>query len=404
MPMASDAHIKLKIATVLDAAGLKATEEQLDAMAAKVANTNKKAGVGLDGLEKKIGKLPGAFGKLQDAFGGLAGQAAAIVGAATMGLEIGSKIRDKLRELIPAFDDLYNANDRLVESNKKLKKAIEDEEKAFDARLASEKESLDWEMKAADRRIAYINEEAQAYLRAAKARDALRSQGDTAEMNKLAWEEMEDVMALQANGEMEAAEQVKAAYAVLREELKLKQEIAKFDRESAELMAKRKTDVKEVEAAERAWEKAEAARAKAERELEEFRNGSEVTMSLKEADAHEKKLEKALQAAEDRAESRALAMEKARSSKISLFAEEDATRAAERTNLLASLGQGRQNAAFAYDQLVAAQGNLTGTTFTEELSREITEASHESYDQLVEIQENTARLAEKLDALLQLKE
>ena len=402
--MATDAHIKLKIATVLDAAGLKATEEQLDAMAAKVQNTNKNAGGGLDALEKKIGKLPGVFGKVQDGLGGIAGQVGMVVGAFTTGWQIGSKIRDELRKLIPAFDDLYNAKDRLLESNKKLKKSIEDEEKAFDSRLASEKEAVEWEMKASDRRIARINEEAQAYLRAAKARDSLRSQGDTAEMNKLAWEEMEDVMALQANGEMEVAEQVKAAYAVLREELKMKQELAKFDRESAEMMAKRKTDVKEVETAERAWERAESARVKAERELEEFRNGSDVTMSLKEADAHEQKLERALKVAEDRAESRALAMEKVRNSKISLFEEEDAIRAAERANLVASLGQGRQNAAFAYDQLVAAQGNLTGTTFTEELTKEITNASQESYDQLVEIQENTARLADKLDALLQLKE
>ena len=125
----ADSKLKLQIVTALDAAGIKATKEQIDKMENALAKANKSGSDGLTGLEKKLGKIPGPAGKIADVFEGLGGKiakfggiATSVIGAFKVGWDIGAFINDKVVK--PLFK-IKDPVEELKKSNERAAKELE---------------------------------------------------------------------------------------------------------------------------------------------------------------------------------------------------------------------------------------------------------------------------------------
>ena len=77
--MALDSKLRLQIATVLDNAGIKATEQQIDGLATQIQKINKEAES--KKLENALGNLKGPLGQIGKALKGMPAQIALIAGA-----------------------------------------------------------------------------------------------------------------------------------------------------------------------------------------------------------------------------------------------------------------------------------------------------------------------------------
>ena len=84
----TDSKLRLQIVTALDAAGIKATQQQIDGLSKQIEKINQ--GNKVDKLENALGDMPGKLGKISKALGGVIGKIGGIVGAFTTGYEIGN--------------------------------------------------------------------------------------------------------------------------------------------------------------------------------------------------------------------------------------------------------------------------------------------------------------------------
>lgn len=129
----ADSKLRLQITTALDAAGIKATKDQIDGLEKRLSKTSRAGVDGLDGVEKKIGKLKGPLGQVQEIFGGLAAKITAVVGAFALGWEIGDKIQGWADKLL----GLEEPVEKLKKANRELAKEQERAASAIDSRIAS---------------------------------------------------------------------------------------------------------------------------------------------------------------------------------------------------------------------------------------------------------------------------
>lgn len=81
--------LRMDIITALDAAGIKATQQQIDGLTKQIEKVNSKGNI--DKLENALGDMPGKLGKISKALGGVAGKIGGVIGAFTTGYEIGTK-------------------------------------------------------------------------------------------------------------------------------------------------------------------------------------------------------------------------------------------------------------------------------------------------------------------------
>lgn len=227
--------LRLQIVTQLDAAGIKATKEQVDQLELglrRAGNTGEQAGQKFGALEKALGKMPGPIGKIGSAIGGLGGSISLIIGALTMGIEIGNKIYEKF--VGPLQDWIYGTKEL-----EKAEKAYEDRMKqmqaTLDENLKAEKERRDAMAKSSESAIKAIDNETAAYLRQANVITGIKKAQGNAEMMRLEAAKFEEMSAYSRAGNNEAAEQIGRYYDVLIAELDAKQQLAAFDRESVKI-------------------------------------------------------------------------------------------------------------------------------------------------------------------------
>lgn len=197
----ADSKLRMDIITALDAAGIKATQQQIDGLAKQIEKVNSKGNV--DKLENALGDMPGKLGKISKALGGVAGQVGAVIGAFTTGYELGNLFFEKVQKGLFGWKDPI---DQLKEANKALKRQQDEEIKQWQYKAQLVTNYYQAEQSAIDKSIAKINAQSQTYQRLSKAVSDLANSGEDADIQQLERERFQDVSKLQSQGEYDAAE------------------------------------------------------------------------------------------------------------------------------------------------------------------------------------------------------
>ena len=222
------------------------------------------------------------------------------------------------------------------------------------------------------------------------------------EIQKLERERFEDILALQANGEYDRAEQVSKIYDIYRQELDAKKQLANFDEESSRLENERAA--KEQEAYK--WldkiDKLEEKRKYWKEQMRKLEEGETEAATAKEYDRRESKImrninsvEKQLDAVEAQAQKYVTDIDEG--------AIESLTRQRNRATLADKLNLDRDKLLWDYGKAIDAAGTDYGFKFSADYIKQNFEATQKSYTELHDIRQNTENLAEKLDQLLQMK-
>lgn len=394
--------LRLQIVTELDAAGIKATKDQVDALELglrRAGHTGEESGEKFGRLEKALGKLPGPLGKIGGAMGGLAGKATMIIGAFSVGVEIGQKIVDKL--LVP-MGLMRDAQKEIIKENKAFAAQQENLMAIAEAAHQAEMKRMAEMEENSRKAIKAIDDETQAYMRQATALQGLAKAGDSAEIMQLERMKFEEMRDLSTAGYAEAAEQVGKYYDVAIEELRVKEQLRQFDMESAK-MAKDRTQ------AEAAYAKQEERVLSVRDELDkkeaallEFnRKHSANGWYMNEAD--EKKaaqMESQIETAKRNLE-RAEADLAKRGERMTSADANDLQRRMERANLAAAGALSVDRAAAAYDEYVAANSNPLGVqidpSWADELLKNSIDADQTQREILAEVRSFGAMMQNLLE-------
>ena len=394
--MANDATIRMKIVTALDAAGIKATKQQIDGLAKSIGTANAKMGGEFGSVERALGRLPGAVGRVGRALGGLGGQVALAIGAFKTGWDIGSWLNDKvIKPLLGIKDPL----DVLKKENRALAKATEDYAKATSRNADNILSLYDKEASKADALIAKINAEAKAYEAAHRAKLGFLMAGEDVELQRLERERFEDVTRLRAAGDNDAAEQANALYDYYRAELEAKREIMKLDAADAAAGAKRLEVEKNIAAQ---MEKVESASARVGRirgliyDLENQEGDYSGDLTAKQYDKERDRLERKLRQAEANEAKLRQQMELYAAQNLTALDAEDATRARTRAARTDAAYLARDKAALAFDELTAKTGNALGISFDPQYVEQLNQSSIDSYNELAAINARTATATDYL--------
>ncbi len=400
----ADSKLKLQIVTALDAAGIKATQEQIANMESALAKANKNGGDGLTALEKKLGKIPGPVGKIADVFEGMAGKvgkfggiATAVIGAFKAGWDIGSWIYEKvvtpLFKIKDPIEELKKSNKKAAEGFEKFAASVDDAAEAS-ARL-QEKSSA-----AIQKEVKDIQAANEAWQKAARSRIAYMTAGQDVETQMLERQRFEDVMRLQASGDYEGAEQANKIYDLLAAQLQAKQQLMRFDEESAVLEKqvgdneeKKLQLMKQAIAAQDAYNAKVRERDKFEKDTDNIvMSDSQYKWYQRKSRQYDRDLEK-LKTAWDDAE-RAY-------ENYDIGDGELATRKLQRIALVGRTSLATDTAAWNYDQSVAANGNLLGFEFSQQFKDTLTQTSKESYDSIAKAVKDG--VAEGIGLLMEVK-
>lgn len=370
---ATNNQLRLQIVTQLDAAGIKATKEQIDQLekGIRAANSAASDGGGKFGkLEKALGKMPGKIGGITRALGGVAGTVGMMIGAFTTGVEIGNKFVDLQRK----FGLLSDTSKELAANNKKYDESIRANAEALAEVEAAETARYAKLEAASDKRLKDIDSETAAYFRQAAAVAGLSKAGNDAEMQQLERAKYEDMKAYADAGYTEAAEQIGRYYDVLKSELVAKRELEQFDRESLKLQKERTDEELKLAEAKQRTSDAVKRQADRDRELQSFRashaiggmadqNGKWWYGNDKDADKA-KSLENRLSAANKMVE-RARAIEENIRVKLENGNAADLQRRMERANLVAGGKDSIIRAMDQYDSYVSGvdRSRLVATNF-----------------------------------------
>lgn len=396
--------LRLQIVTELDAAGIKATKEQVDQLELgmrRAGNSGAETGEKFGRLEKALGKLPGPIGKIGGALGGLAGQVGMVIGALKLGIDIGNWIQEKC--IAPLFgikdpiEELKKENRAYEEELKRVKAAITE---ATDAEI----KRMDAAVAAGDKALKKIDDQTAAYFRQATALQGLSAAGNNAALQQLEREKYENMRDYSTAGYSEAAEQIGKYYDVIIAEEKSKQRIEDFDRESLNLQ--KDLEQKELafaKASERAAE-AKERQAVAEANLAEHRRKNSINGSgyyfYEEDAAKDDALEKLAERAKKDAEKAAEVMQR-RGEKLETVDADVMRRQMERANLVAGENDQIVRAADAYDDFV--NGNqgaaLLGSDFGS-WGSDILKSAEDSYRVQSDLLEEVRSMCSDLKELL----
>lgn len=401
--------LRLQIVTQLDAAGIKATKDQVDQLELgmrRAGNSGEDAGQKFGKLEKAIGNVPGPIGKIGEALGGLAGKATMVFGAFSLGVEIGNKIVDTAKKWGLMKDTIAELKKENAEYNRQLQQlkdslahVVEEETKRMN--LAAE---------AADKSIKKIDEQTAAYFRQATALNGLKKAEGNAEMLQLQRAKFEDMKAYSDAGYTEAAEQLGKYYDVLAAELTAKQQIEEFDRGSVKLAKELSSAEESYASATKRAEEAKKKQADAEEALHQHRlkhariytDEDNVwytdSKSAEKDDALEKIAIKAKKDAEKAAEVAAK-----RAVRLENVDAEVLQRQMERANLVAANALGVDRAAQAYDDYTVANGNPLNAEVDESWAADLLRASQEADQTQKELLAEVKQFGERLERLLEVK-
>lgn len=352
--------LRLQIVTQLDAAGIKATKEQVDNLELglrRAGNAGGESGEKFGRLEKELGKLPGPIGKIGGALGGLAGQATMVIGALKLGVDIGNWIQEKciapLLGIKDPIDELKKENRAYDEELKRLKESLAEVTEA-------ELKRMDASAAAGEKALKKIDEQTAAYFRQASALQGLTQAGNNAKLQQLEREKYENMRDYSTAGYSEAAEQIGKYYDVVIAEEKSKQKIEEFDRESVklqrELASNEEAYAKAAERAANAKSDAEAL----ERRLAEHRRKNGIGGNAMYDNDRDAMLDDQLEKLVDRARKGAEKADEVlrrRAEKLETVDADVMTRQMERANLVASESDNVLHAADAYDDFVNGNPN-----------------------------------------------
>lgn len=400
----ANADLRMQIVTALDAAGIKASQKEIDNLASKLDTLGKSNAT--EKLEAKLTKLPGKLNDIVGAmgkFGKALGVAGAMVEAFKMGWEIGSWINDKF------VSPLLWAGDKAQEvAEKKIAKAWDTAWKTMEKSNANAIKGLQQTSKLEDQEIQRVKELTQQYLKAYSAKNTMANASMDAEMQKLEVEQFQDEMSLIDQGREDAIPELQAYYDMLKQEMKTKKEIAAFDAQTETERIKNQTELnnKLLEFDTKLNQRKEkiALLEKQRDDAEEHFFSGSLNYKRKEKwlDKDEQLKE---QQAELRREMQIIELEKKNFLAGDVFdvGQYNQIRAAQRATLASRLSLEAQKLGFNYNSLVTGQGtNLLGFG-PEYFQEKMTQDAQQSFKDLSDIERNTANLAEKLDQLLGLK-
>lgn len=259
-------EIKVVLATEMKAAGIQATEQQVEKLAGKFKEMNRNTEKETNKTLNTLGKMPGYIGKIQSVLTGMAGKVAlafGVVGVALGALiKAGTYIWDKVIKPLKTMAELgkkitftsaikeifgvTNATKEAEKAAKELKKAQEDAvkkayegwSKVFDRM----KDGWDETNRASKEAVKGIEAATRAYLEMQAAQGRVTSANDSGVVLGLERGKFDEMAAA---AKPEEAARIGARYDILIAEEKAKQEIAAFDekakQEAAELVASEQT-------------------------------------------------------------------------------------------------------------------------------------------------------------------
>lgn len=400
----ADSKLKLQIVTALDAAGIKATKEQIDKMENALAKVNKNGSSSLGSLEQKLGKIPGPVGKIANMFEGLGGKVAKFGGIATLvigtfktGWDIGSWVNDKvvkpLFKIKDPIEELKKSNKNAAEGFDKLAEAVDN---AADASARLQEKSA----AALQKEIKDIEAASNAWQQAARSKIAYMTAGQDIETQMLERQRFEDVMRLQAAGDYEGAEQANKMYDVLNAELQAKQQIMKFDEETA-LIEKQVLDNDEKKV--QLMKQAVAAQEAYNRKIAEREKFDKDTDKIVMTDAQYKQYQRRMRSYDRDIDKLKTAWEDAERiyENYDTGDNELATRQLQRMALVGRTSLATDQAALNYDQFMMQNGDRLGIQFTQQFKDTLTQTSKDSYDNLAKAVKDG--VAEGIGLLMEVK-
>lgn len=388
--------LRLDIVTELDAAGIKATKDQVDKLELglrRSGNSGEDAGKKFGKLEKALGSLPGPIGKIGGALGGMAGQITMVIGVFKLGFELGKKIRE-------FWDEWVSGAKEAKEAEEELKKQTE-ELAAFFEKMASRRiEFIRAQSAETANAIKKIDDQTAAYFRQATSLEGMRKAQGNAEQMLLERSKFEDMRAYVEAGYSEAAEQLGRAYDVAIEELRVKQQLEAFDRESVKLAVDREKAEEKVAKAKERVRVAQAKIDEAERDMGNIKRNVPNNPELGVRKIEQQK--KVIEAAQKELE-RVQAVEAKQREKLETVDADILAREMERANIAASGALAVDRAAAAYDDYVAANGNPLGVQIDPNWSAELLKASTDSYNTQKELLAVLKVYADRMEGLLEMK-
>ena len=196
----ANADLRMQIVTALDAAGIKASEKEIDNLAKKLDTVGKNNAT--DKLEAKLTKLPG---KLNDVVGAMGkfGKAIGIVGvaveAAKQGWEIGTWINEKF------VAPLLWAGEKAKEvADQKIAKSWDQAWTAMQKSNDNAINGLQQTAKLEDAEIQRVKELTRQYLKAYSAKNTMANASMDADLQRLEIEQFEDEQSLIDQGREDA--------------------------------------------------------------------------------------------------------------------------------------------------------------------------------------------------------
>lgn len=226
--------------------------------------------------------------------------------------------------------------------------------------------------------IQIIDQTANAWQKAARSRIAYMTAGQDVETQMLERQRFEDVMRLQAEGDFEGAEQASKIYDILKAQLDARHELSRFDAETLTIQKQiQDNDEKHYKLYE-SFSAAQSARQQKEREYARFeKDTDQIVMDDKtfrwyerKAARYQKEIE-ALKLAEEQAF--------ATYQNFDNGAGELKTRELQRVALVSRTSLGVDQAASAYDQFTATNGNVLGYEFTKQFRDTLNQTAIDSY-------------------------
>lgn len=393
-------RLRLQIVTQLDAAGIKATKEQVDQLEVslrKAGGGGAAAGQQFGQLEKALGNLPGPLGKIGNALGGVAGQAALAIGAFKTGFAIGEQLHDwavAAYEWASGIKEAKEAAAFAVQQNKELAAAAD--------AAANKQISLSAKrLAAASENVKSIDAETAAYFRQVASLNGLKNAEGDAEKIALQRSKFEDMKSYSDAGYAEAAEQIGKYYDVLEAELDAKRQVEAFDRESMKLTKDRaaaeEKAAKAADATEAAAARLEAEKAKLA-SIDRHENGARGGMYAKMRAPQLRVVEDA-----QREYDRAVLVEKRRGEKLHELDALDLQRQLDRANIVASGALGVDRAAQSYDDFVKANGNPLNADVDSEWAHELISRTVEADRTQQEILKEVKNFADMFRELISIK-
>lgn len=288
-------NIKITIKSALDAAGIHATNQQLDTVAKKVDDFNKKTKQGADEASAAWTKLPGPLGKIQSALGGVGATAMAVIGAFKLGWDIGTWINDKV--IKPLFN-IKDANEELIKQNRRMKAERDNAQKAWEEQYQEWAKNHDASDRLLDREIKKIDRLTRSYLELQAAKKRSADAGNDARVLAL---ERDKFSRMSKADSPEVAAAIGKDYDIRIAEAQLKHSLAQFDVDQQNAAKELENERRKKRQDERRMRMYERQKADLEKQLKYWeQDGSAIAYGTEHSDKNEKSIREEIKKQEEK--------------------------------------------------------------------------------------------------------